>query len=134
MSSDPCSRCGERCRGKMASLYFSWYPDRDHRTSFLVKSDPECAAQLLVPLLTRRDDQLLLCPECDTPLNDSAAKTYLTAYIPRKEQYDDTYETCASCADAFRDRMSFGGRLQPDRGVEVRGPSPSAMAWDAIPI
>jgi len=134
MASHACSRCGERIRGKAGSLYVSWYPDRDHRVSYLVKLDAGCCADVLVPLLTRPTEDLSLCPQCGGNLDADTSKTFITVYVPHKEQYDDDFETCEGCAGFFRDRLKAGGELQPDRGVEVRGPSPSSHAWAAIPI
>ena len=135
MAADPCSRCGEKTRVKLGSVYVSYYPDRDHRVAYLLKLDPVCTADLLVPLLTREVEDLSNCPECHQELGDDVAKTFLTIYLPHKDQYDDRIDTCLDgCAAQLRERLTFGGKLQPDRGVEVRGPSPSQAAWDAIPI
>ena len=134
MASEPCSHCGERIRGKTAGVYVSWYPDRDHRVSYKLDWCPSCAAELLVPIATRPTEDWSLCIQCGGNLDVDVAKTFITAYIPGKEQWDDREDTCEACAPFFRDRLTLGGKLQPDRGVEVRGPSLSQAAWAAIPI
>lgn len=134
MASEPCSRCGERVRGKTASLYTSWYPDRDHRVSYLSRLCAPCAADLLVPIASRPIEDVSQCIQCGGNLEEPTASTFLTAYIPGKEQWDDRQDTCVACAMFLRERLTLGGKLQPDRGVGVRGPSPSQAVWDAIPV
>jgi len=134
VASKPCSRCDERIRGKSAAFYWAWFPEPANRRCVLCRLCPTCAADVLTPLLTRPKEDRDLCVQCGSYPDADPATTYLTVFIPNREQYDDEWQTCGPCAVFFREAVARGGELQPDRGVGVRGPSPSSIAWDAIPI
>jgi hypothetical protein len=89
---------------------------------------------MLTPLLTRPKEDRDLCPQCGAYPDKPAAETYVTVFVPGRDQYDDAWQMCPACAPFFRESVTRGGELQPERPVEVRGPSPSNIVWDAIPI
>jgi len=134
VASKPCCRCDQRIRGKSAALYWAWFPEPQVRRAILTRLCPTCTSDVLVPLLSRPKEDADLCPQCGAYPDEMAATTYVTVFIPGREQYDDEFRTCAECALALRELVTQGGELQADRGVGVRGPSPSSTAWAAIPI
>lgn len=57
---------------------------------------------------------------------------YLTLYLPGKEPMEYALQLDGACAAKLRIPITTKGERLPDRGGLVRGPSPSASAWDAL--
>ena len=133
MSSDPCPRCDQRIVRKPVTSYWAYYPEPAVRRSYMSKLCAPCAVDLLLPLVQRDPEDRGLCPACGTEPGPAPDQTFLTLYVPNKERWDDAFPTCPDCTDAFRRRVTAGGKLQPDRGAEVRGPSPAEAALAALP-
>jgi hypothetical protein len=133
----PCSVCGQRKPGKLASAYWAWFLADGDRSAWKVRYCPGCAQASLLPLLqTLRDmgttDNVFACVVCGSDASQDSDPIYLTLYLPSKEPTEYALQCDGACAAKLRIPITeYGSRLQ-DRGGLVRGPSPSTSVWDAL--
>jgi hypothetical protein len=57
---------------------------------------------------------------------------YVTLFVPGREATEYALQLDGACAAKLRIPITTLGERLADRGGVVRGPSPSATAWDAF--
>lgn len=138
MSVYPCSMCGVRRPGKLASAYWAWFLADGSRSAWKVRYCPGCAREHLHELLSRLFEMgaeatdVFACVSCGLNANEDSDPIYLTLYLPGREAEELALQLDSACAAKLRIPITeHGSRLQ-DRGGVVRGPSPSTSAWDSL--
>lgn len=137
MSAFPCSACGQKRPGRMASLYWAWFLTDGARSAWRQKLCYHCATDRLGPLmvsLSRAEDaaDAFACLACGGNCANDSDPVYLTLYLPQREVQEYSLQLDGACAAKLRIQAQEGAERLPDRGGEVRGPSPSTSAWDAL--
>jgi len=137
MSVYPCSVCGARKPGKLASAYWAWFRADGERSAWKLRYCLGCAREHLVDLLSRLRDlgessEVFACVSCGANASEDSDPTYLTLYLPGKEPTEYALQLDGACAAKLRIPITTHGERLPDRGGVVRGPSPSVTAWDAM--
>lgn len=135
----PCSLCGMRRPGKLASAYWAWFNADGARSAWKLRYCLECAPEGLAIVLQSQshldsDSTVFDCLSCGTNATDDSDPVYLTLYLPGKEPTEYAVQLCGACAAKLRIPITENGERLPDRGGVVRGPSPSITAWDALGI
>jgi hypothetical protein len=134
----PCSMCGMRRPGKLASAYWAWFLADGSRSAWKVRYCPACAREHLHELLTRLFQQgadateVFACVSCGLNASEDSDPIYLTLYLPGREPEEIALQLDSACAAKLRIPITSSGTRLEDRGGVVRGPSPSTSAWDAI--
>jgi hypothetical protein len=133
----PCSVCGLRRPGKLASAYWAWFLADGARSAWKVRYCPGCAADHLLPLLkalqsTTTSQEVFACALCGASAAEDSDPIYLTLFLPGKEPMEYALQADGACAAKLRIPIVERGTKLEDRGGVVRGPSSSASAWDAL--
>lgn len=137
MSVYPCSMCKQRKPGKLANAYWAWFLADGQRTAWKVRYCPACAVESLRDVLSASrevgpESSVFACVLCGADASQDSDPTYLTLYLPGKEPEEIAVQLDSACAVKLRSPITTHGDHQPDRGGLVRGPSPSATAWDVL--
>ncbi len=137
MSVFPCSFCGQRKPGKLASAYWAWFNADGGRSAWKVRYCPGCAADNLGYLWRRLasmdgTSDVFACVSCGTDASTDSDPIYVTLYLPGKEPQEIALQLDGACAAKLRIPITENGARLPDRGGVVRGPSPGTSAWDAL--
>ncbi len=138
MSVFPCSKCGQRSPGKLATAYWAWFRADGERTAWKQRLCARCASLLLGLLLRHAADNstsVSMCPACGGDSATELDPCYLTLYVPTREPQEYALPTDASCAAHLRVEAQVGAEKLPDRGASMRGPSslPSADWGGLLP-
>jgi hypothetical protein len=130
----PCSMCGQRRPGKLASAYWAWFRADGERTAWKQRVCAPCLIERIAPLVRKyAETNGENCPACGTTSTDDLDQVYLTLYVPSHEPVECAFATDAACAARIRVDAQLGATKLADRGASVRGPSPTPTAeWDAI--
>lgn len=134
MSLYPCSSCGQRTKGRLATAYIAWFKADGARTCYKMRLCFDCVLRNIAPLnkaLREADTtSLTWCPICKSEVVGSDLDpTYVTMYLPKSEGQEFAYQMHAACAAKFRGPVTQDGILQPDRGV-ILGPQDSSPTQD----
>lgn len=137
MSVYPCSVCRQRRPGKLATAYWAWFNADGGRAAWKQRLCPGCAQSELVELLKRLREQdgnenVLACLSCGADATHDSDPMYLTLYLPSKEPMEYALQLDAACAAKLRIPIIDHADRLPDRGSQVRGPSPLTSAWDEL--
>ena len=137
MSPIPCSVCGQRVLGKLASGYWAWFNADGGRSAWKLRYCPGCAREHLSGLFERLRStdgmsNVFACISCGADASQDSDPMYLTLYLPGKEPTEIALQLDAACAAKLRIPIVERGLKLPDRSAGVRGPSPSTSAWDAL--
>lgn len=134
MSVFPCSACGKRKPGKLASVYWAWFNADQQRSAWRQRLCADCYVkairQVIIDSIANPDS----CPICHAEQTREADPLYATVYLPKREPEEYAFMTCDVDAAFLRAAAQAGAQKLADREVGVRGPSPSSStsAWDAI--
>jgi hypothetical protein len=137
MSVFPCSMCGGRKPGKLASAYWAWFKADGERVAWRVRYCLGCAGEHLSILLsssqlTSENSSVFACVSCGADASADSDPMYCTLYLPKKEPMEYALQLDGACAAKLRVPISTKGERLPDRGGVVRGPSPDTSAWDRL--
>lgn len=137
MSAIPCSICKFKRPGKMATAYWAWFAADGNRHAWKVRYCSYCVGDSLLAVYKRLretpdEGNAFACISCGGDSSQDSDPMYLTLYIPNREQEEFAVQLDSACAAKLRiPIVEYGERLQ-DRGVGVRGPSPSLSVWDVL--
>jgi hypothetical protein len=139
MSVFPCSVCGRRKPGKLATAYWAWFDAEGTRSAwklrYCLEDAPESLSILLEPSPSLEStSDVFACISCGTQATEDSDPIYCTLYLPGKEPTEYALQLDSACAAKLRIPITTHGERLPDRGGVVRGPSPSLSAWDALGI
>lgn len=137
MSLFPCSICGQRRPGKLASAYWAWFLADGSRSAWRQRICASCAPSTLSALLksaneSEANENVFACVACGASTDQDSDPVYLTLYLPKREAQEFAIQLDSACAVKVRVAAQHGAEKLPDRGGEVRGPSPDTSAWDAL--
>ena len=137
MSVFPCSVCGQRKPGKLASAYWAWFNADGGRSAWKLRYCPECAVKSLSLLFNRLRSMdgtspVFACVSCGADASEDSDPIYLTLYLPGKESEEIALQLDGACAAKLRIPITESGTKLLDRGGVVRGPSQALSAWDAL--
>jgi hypothetical protein len=128
----PCSICGQRRPGKLASLYNAWFGDGQTRIAYKQRLCIECLTARFIDSFKRelgREVGDFSCIGCGGDATKDAEPIYVTLYLPKEEPREFALIYCSECHVAARADCSEGAEPLADRGASVRGPSPSLPNW-----
>ena len=138
MSGYPCSSCGQRVAGRIASAYVAWIKADGERIAYKLRLCFDCVRVNFTPLFTnmrKADPQSLSwCPVCEKETSPAELDpVYLTLYLPKDDPKEYAFQFHAACAARFRGPVASNGIRLADRGGRVRGPSPSeSQDWGSV--
>jgi hypothetical protein len=127
----PCSICGKRTAGKLASAYWAWFLADESRTAWKQRLDADCLIETYGSLLQSSSTDLTddsTCAVCGGSLMDDLDPVFLTLYLPKQPAREYAVGLDAACAAKVRASMQQGAERLEDRST--RGPSPSAPRSD----
>lgn len=140
MSLFPCSGCGLRTPGKLASVTWAWSLANGSRIAWRQRLCQPCflerAATIPMPLY----DAELTCPMCGEGTKDDMDPVYCTAFVPSVGRFDFEWPTCAKCAVGMRLKAEEGAVRLEDRtvslGAGASGPQTitASDTWRALGI
>jgi RNase P subunit RPR2 len=137
MSFYPCSNCGQRANGKLATLYVNWFNEDESRSAWRLRYCVACLTMFMGELQGGRSaaSQLLtVCPKCGTDASENLSGVFLTIYPPKSEQREYALTTCLSCASELRKRFTETGERLPDRNaVAAATAKGDGSDWNTIP-
>jgi len=128
----PCSVCGQRKPGKLAALYNAWFDGQQNRTAYRQRVCLECLQASFVELFKKelgRETDDHACLHCGGNANGNSDAVYCTLYLPKEEPREFALLFCGECSPVVKDAFKTGAEPLADRGVSVRGPSPTAPQW-----
>jgi hypothetical protein len=131
----PCSACGQRKPGKLASVYWAWFLADNSRSAYRQRLCIDCYVEEVNEPLVDSIQHSEACPFCHAVCGSDADPTYATIYLPKREPEEIVFATCGADAVTLRVAAQRGAQKLADREVGVRGPSTngtSTSAWDAI--
>jgi hypothetical protein len=137
MSFYPCSMCGQRTKGRLASVYSNWFNDQEEREAYRQRLCVDCLTELMGGLKNAQlsdSGSLTVCPSCGQDSSDNLFGVYLTIYPPKQPEREYALTMCVPCAELLRLRLETGADKLGDRKVGAAAPTntPNA-AWDAVP-
>ena len=137
MSVFPCSCHGLRRPGKLATAYWAWFNTDGARVAYHVRYCLDGAHEHLQILLAATSpaegsSNVFACIVCGADSSEDSDPIYCTLYLPKKDPMEYALQLDSACAEKLRHPVRTIGKLLPDRGGLVRGPSPSTTAWDAL--
>jgi hypothetical protein len=133
----PCSMCRRPSASKMASAYWAWFRADGERTAWKLHYCLECAAGALSVLsnassqLTETSD-VFACVACGASAETDSDPMWCTLYLPGKDRMELALQLDTACAAKLRIPITQNGSRLPDRNAQLRGPSTSTSAWDAL--
>lgn len=134
MLRNPCSACGTRSGGKLASLYWAWFRVDGERTAWKQRLCVECTRTSLVTLLehsTQDSSILTMCPACGADASSDLDPIYLTLYLPKADPLSYELPTCAPCAARIRIAAQVGAQKLADR-QQRSSSSSDVSAWGEL--
>lgn len=118
MSVFPCSYCGQRVPGRLASIYSAWFLADGSRTAWKQRACAPCVTQQLRSLLAHAADDssaVTACPACGSDALQDLDPIYLTVYLPKQEPREFALTTDGACAVSLRLRLQERAERLPDR-------------------
>lgn len=131
----PCSACGERARGKLATIYWAWFTPDQGRYAVRQRLCAPCYVRWYATPITDQEANPEACPYCHGSVGPDVDPTYATVYIPGREFIEVALATCANDAAVLRENAKMGAIPLPDRESVVGGPQPPNSAtsvWDDL--
>jgi hypothetical protein len=127
MSIRPCHLCGQRVRGKLASLYWAWYLADNTRVAWRQNLCVGCLSEAFATLLkaaSASEQTSETCPNCGGSNKDDLDPLFAVLYLPQQEQREFELELDAACAAKVRLLIIDQGDRLTDRSGSGRGPTP----------
>lgn len=140
MSLFPCSACGIRAVGKLASATWAWWTADNQRVAWRQRLCTACYVANVAGLETAVSAEPLNCPLCHTDPAADMDPCYLTVYVPGYGKKRLEIATCGPCAVEVRNRALAGASRLDDRepafGGQDPGPQtdPELDVWRAIGV
>lgn len=137
MSFYPCSNCGQRANGKLASVYSNWFEPNGDRAAWRSRYCVGCLTTLMASLKAGQSDEssnLTVCPKCGSDSSQNLDGIFLTIYLPKQPEREYALTTCASCASELRALLLVGATKLGDRSVGAAAPTNSPNSeWSGVP-
>ena len=139
MSIYPCSSCGQRPRGKIASVYSAWFDADGKREAWKQRFCAPCLTTLTDGFrdsLSQNTSDVTACPLCGVDASTNLDPIYLTLYLPKREPVESALCTCGSCAPNLRNLLRVGAQALANRQENSRGPhdgAPDSDPWEGFP-
>lgn len=137
MSFYPCSNCGQRAVGKLATVYANWFNSEEQREAWRMRYCAVCLTTLMASLQAARSQEssnLTICPSCGKDSSETLSGIFLTVYPPRSDSREYALTTCLSCATSLRAAFTDHGELLRDRNAGAAAPANAGgNEWAAIP-
>jgi predicted RNA-binding Zn-ribbon protein involved in translation (DUF1610 family) len=131
----PCSNCGQRSKGRLATSYNAWFDEQGGRICYRQRLCAPCLTLLagyLKGSALENSSDVAACPVCGQDSSENLDPLYLMVYLPKQEAREYALTTCTSCASNLRVSLAAGGKLMPDRqGAGEGAPSP-ASAFEGV--
>lgn len=136
MSIRPCSACGKRVHGKLATSYNAWFLADESRVCWRQQLCVPCLTGNLGSLLAKVSEESLdvtVCPACGAESSEDLDPIYLTIFLPKQEPREYALTTCGSCAATLRGSLQEGAKRMADRGAESGGSgTPHSDPWAGV--
>ncbi len=136
MSYFPCSNCGQRVVGKLASIYANWF-EGEEREAWRTRLCASCLTDLMGSLKAGESadsSMLTVCPMCGKDSSQNLSGVYLTIYPPKQPEREYALTTCGSCAITLRQLFTRAGDKLPNRNAGAAAPAqPQHSEWSSIP-
>lgn len=126
MSVFPCSYCGQRVPGRLASIYSAWFLADGSRTAWKQRACAPCVQRELRSLLAHAADEssaATACPACGSNASETLDPIYLSVYLPKQDPREFALTTCAACAVMLRLRLQEQAQRLPDRDAAAANAS-----------
>lgn len=137
MSFYPCSNCGQRVPGKLATVYSNWFEGEGNRVAWRQRLCVDCLTGLMGSLKAgdSADSSLLtVCPMCGKDSSQDLSGIFLTIYPPKQSEREYALTTCVSCADSLQKLLQTGADPLRDRSAGAAAPADAPQsAWSQIP-
>jgi hypothetical protein len=134
----PCHLCGQRVRGKLASLYWAWYLADNTRVAWRQNLCVGCLTEAFATLLksaAQQSDDDHNCPNCGAATSDDLDPLFAVLYLPQSEQREYELELDAACAAKVRTLIVDQGDRLTDRSGRGSGPTPpSDNRWAELDL
>jgi hypothetical protein len=136
----PCSMCGARPQGKLASTTWAWNLADGKRVAWRQRLCTQCFILHVqsIPLLP--SDAPLACPNCGISTAEDMDPVYCTAFVPGVGKYSLEWPFCGACAVTVRaaaqenaQRLESGDDSSGAGGSGPRTSSPQSD-WAALGI
>lgn len=136
MSVYPCSYCGQRVPGRLASIYSAWFLADGSRTAWKQRACAPCVGRQLRSLLAHAAEEnsaVTACPACGSDASNDLDPIYLTIYLPKQEPREFALTTDGACAVTLRLRLQDRAERLPDRqGDHSQGLSSNPDEWGGV--
>jgi hypothetical protein len=133
----PCTKCGQRERGKLAGIYAYWYAEDESRSAWRLRYCVVCLTELLASLkngVSADSSLLTVCPMCGTDSSTNLSGIFLTIYPPKQPEREYALTTCVSCAEKLQTSFAMGDPLQDRNNAGAAAPAnASSAAWANLP-
>jgi len=135
----PCSSCGQRQHGKLATVYSAWFDADGKREAWKQRFCAPCLTTLTEGFrdsLSLNMSDVTVCPLCGADASINLDPIYLTLYLPKREPVESALCTCASCAPSLRNLLRVGAQALADRQEKSQGLSngaPGSDPWEGFP-
>ena len=131
----PCSVCGERPPGKLASVFFAHYVLEGVREAYKQRLCAGCYIDRYAALFSSALDDPSLCPSCHTKWGDDLDAVYASVYLPKQAGAEVPLPLCGACCSMLWPLVKEGSVRLEDRERQVGGSQPpisSASIWDSL--
>jgi len=129
----PCSSCGQRQKGRLATVYSAWFDAKGKREAWKQRLCAPCLTTLTASFrdsLLANSLDVTVCPLCGADNSTTLDPTYLTLYLPKRDPVESALCTCGSCAPSLRKLLQVGAQALADRQLESGGLSNGAPHSD----
>jgi hypothetical protein len=132
----PCSSCGQRQKGRLATFYNAWFDEQGERVCYRQRLCVPCVMllrEILSGTQCENSSAVACCPMCGSDSSANQSAIYLTVYLPKQEAREYALTTCTSCAMNLHESLQVGAQLMADRpGGEAGAPASSSSAWSEV--
>lgn len=138
MSLLPCSTCKKRPRGKLATVYASFFSGSQRfgkKGRYCGACISELAAYVRELKPIESEDESIewpeSCPSCGVAIRDDFDPTFLTIYTPKAEAVQVVLPMCTACATESRTHILSGMESTVDRQTAGRVEGATAPSHEA---
>jgi predicted RNA-binding Zn-ribbon protein involved in translation (DUF1610 family) len=137
MSMYPCSNCGQKPVGKIATSYANWFDKNGVQQGWKQWLCAPCLTVLVGSLkagLSADPSILTVCPMCGKDASPQPIGIWLSIYPPKQEAREFALTMCESCGPKLQELLQAGGeRLRGgDAGARAPASNPN-KEWGEIP-
>ena len=138
MSLLPCSVCGRRRPGKLASAYWAWFDANGERAAWKLRYCLECAQEGLSVLFKdsqqeENESTVFDCVSCGSQVQEDSDPIFVTLFLPGKEATEHSLQLDGACAARWRIPITLHGTKLENRPLESTRKE-AISAWAAIGI